>query len=184
MRFATAALSYAVAGPIGKVVSRSAKVPHAPFRWHNLAGPWFDNSIAVLEDRARRAVRALATRASSTAATTGTRGCEAIAEELVEPRGPGAGSADRAVAGDPVPGDDVLREREQEVLDDLHQRRVDPVLPARHLVRGLAEATSPATSGCTRFEAWGPRRCAPRIIPVSGSASSLAKPVVSSIAQP
>jgi hypothetical protein len=51
MRFATAALSYAVAGPIGKVVSRSAKVPDAPFAWHNLAGPWFDNSIAVLEDR-------------------------------------------------------------------------------------------------------------------------------------
>jgi len=51
MRFATAALSYGVAGPIGKVVSRSAKVPHAPFSWHNVAGPWFDNSIAVLEDR-------------------------------------------------------------------------------------------------------------------------------------
>ena len=52
MRFATAALSYAVAGPIGKVVARSAKVPNAPFGWHNLAGPWFDNSIAVVEDRA------------------------------------------------------------------------------------------------------------------------------------
>jgi hypothetical protein len=51
MRFATAALSYAVAGPIGKVVARSAKVPNAPFGWHNLAGPWFDNSIAVVEDR-------------------------------------------------------------------------------------------------------------------------------------
>ena len=50
MRFATAALSYAVAGPIGKTVSRSAKVPHAPFSWHNIAGPWFENSIAVLED--------------------------------------------------------------------------------------------------------------------------------------
>jgi hypothetical protein len=52
MRFATAALSYAVAGPIGKVVARSAKVPNAPFGWKNLAGPWFDNSIAVVEDRA------------------------------------------------------------------------------------------------------------------------------------
>jgi PhoD-like phosphatase len=51
MRFATAALSYAVAGPVGKVMSRSAKVPRAPFSWHYLAGPWFDNSIAVLEDR-------------------------------------------------------------------------------------------------------------------------------------
>ena len=52
MRFATAALAYAVAGPIGKVVARSAKVPNAPFSWRNLAGPWFDNSIAILEDRA------------------------------------------------------------------------------------------------------------------------------------
>jgi len=51
MRFATAVLAYAVAGPVGKLVARSAKVPDAPFRWHNIAGPWFDNSIAVLEDR-------------------------------------------------------------------------------------------------------------------------------------
>jgi hypothetical protein len=51
LRFATAALAYAVAGPIGKVVARSAKVPDAPFSWRNLAGPWFDNSIAILEDR-------------------------------------------------------------------------------------------------------------------------------------
>jgi hypothetical protein len=51
MRFITAALAYAVAGPLGKVVARSAKVPNAPFSWHNIAGPWFDNSIAVLEER-------------------------------------------------------------------------------------------------------------------------------------
>ena len=50
MRFATAALSYAVAGPIGKVLSQSTKVPDAPFSWSYLAGPWFDNSIAVLEE--------------------------------------------------------------------------------------------------------------------------------------
>jgi PhoD-like phosphatase len=51
MRFATAALAYAIAGPIGELVARSAKVPSPPFRWRNLAGPWFDNSIAILEDR-------------------------------------------------------------------------------------------------------------------------------------
>ncbi len=51
MRFATAALAYAVAGPIGKVVAQSAKVPDAPFGWKNVIGPWFDNNIAVLEDR-------------------------------------------------------------------------------------------------------------------------------------
>jgi hypothetical protein len=50
MRFATAVLAYAVAGPVGKLVARSAKVPNAPFRWHNIAGPWFDNSIAIVED--------------------------------------------------------------------------------------------------------------------------------------
>ncbi len=51
MRFATAALAYAVAGPLGKLVARTAKVASPPFRWRNLAGPWFDNSIAVVEDR-------------------------------------------------------------------------------------------------------------------------------------
>jgi hypothetical protein len=50
MRFATAALAYAVAGPVGELVARSAKVQNPPFSWGNLAGPWFDNSIAVLED--------------------------------------------------------------------------------------------------------------------------------------
>jgi len=51
MRFVTAALAYAIAGPMGKLVAHSAKVATAPFHWGNLAGPWFDNSIAVLEDR-------------------------------------------------------------------------------------------------------------------------------------
>ncbi|MFL6153428.1 MAG: alkaline phosphatase family protein, partial [Ornithinibacter sp.] len=51
LRFATAALAYAIAGPVGELVARSAKVPSPPFRWRNLAGPWFDNSIAILEDR-------------------------------------------------------------------------------------------------------------------------------------
>ena len=51
LRFATAALAYAVAGPVGELVARSAKVPSPPFSWSNLAGPWFDNSIAILEDR-------------------------------------------------------------------------------------------------------------------------------------
>ena len=51
MRFVTAALAYAIAGPMGKLVAHSAKVENAPFQWGNLAGPWFDNSIAVLEQR-------------------------------------------------------------------------------------------------------------------------------------
>ncbi len=48
-RFATAALSYGVAGPMGVAAARSAKVPEAPFAWDRVKGPWFDNNIAVLE---------------------------------------------------------------------------------------------------------------------------------------
>ena len=49
MRFATAALSYGVAGPLGRVVSGSAHVPAPPLDWRYLEGPWFDNNVAVLE---------------------------------------------------------------------------------------------------------------------------------------
>ena len=48
-RFATAALSYGVAGPLGMMAARSAKVPDPPFRWKRLRGPWFDNNLATLE---------------------------------------------------------------------------------------------------------------------------------------
>jgi phosphodiesterase/alkaline phosphatase D-like protein len=48
-RYATAAASYGVAGPLGAVVGRSAKVPDAPLRWRLVRGPWFDNNIATLE---------------------------------------------------------------------------------------------------------------------------------------
>ena len=50
-RFLTATMAYAVAGPVGRLVSRSAHVPRPPFRWRRLDGPWFDNCIATLEDR-------------------------------------------------------------------------------------------------------------------------------------
>ena len=52
-RFATAALSYGVAGPLGHVVARSAKVPDAPLRWKLKKGPWFDNNLATLEVHGR-----------------------------------------------------------------------------------------------------------------------------------
>ncbi len=51
-RFLTAVLAYAIAGPMGRLVSRSANVPRLPFHWTKLAGPWFDNAIATLEDGA------------------------------------------------------------------------------------------------------------------------------------
>ncbi|WP_445255600.1 alkaline phosphatase D family protein [Nocardioides aurantiacus] len=49
MRFATAVLSYGVAGVLGQVASRSAHVDEPPFRWERLRGPWFDNNLAVAE---------------------------------------------------------------------------------------------------------------------------------------
>ncbi len=50
LRYMTALLAYAIAGPLGRVVSRSAHVADPPFGWRKLAGPWFDNMIATLED--------------------------------------------------------------------------------------------------------------------------------------
>ncbi len=49
MRFATAALSYGIAGPMGLLAARSAHVPAPPFRWDRVQGPWFDNNLALLE---------------------------------------------------------------------------------------------------------------------------------------
>ncbi|HET8959273.1 alkaline phosphatase D family protein, partial [Nocardioides sp.] len=46
LRFLVAVLAYGVAGPLGRVVARSAKVPDAPFEWRFLKGPWFDNNLA------------------------------------------------------------------------------------------------------------------------------------------
>jgi phosphodiesterase/alkaline phosphatase D-like protein len=48
MRFATAVLSYGIAGPAGRLASRSARVPDAPLRWTYAEGPWFDNNLAFL----------------------------------------------------------------------------------------------------------------------------------------
>jgi hypothetical protein len=49
IRYATAALSYGVAGPIGHLVSRSTRVPEPPLVWKLRKGPWFDNNLATLE---------------------------------------------------------------------------------------------------------------------------------------
>ena len=49
MRYATAVLSYGVAGVLGRLASRSAHVEEPPFRWERLRGPWFDNNLAVAE---------------------------------------------------------------------------------------------------------------------------------------
>lgn len=51
MRFATAVLSYGVAGPVGRLASRSTRVPSAPLTWTYAEGPWFDNNLAFLRVR-------------------------------------------------------------------------------------------------------------------------------------
>ena len=48
MRFATAVLSYGVAGPVGRLASRSVHVADAPLTWRYAEGPWFDNNLACL----------------------------------------------------------------------------------------------------------------------------------------
>ena len=49
MRYATAVLSYGVAGVLGRLASRSAHVDQPPFRWERVEGPWFDNNLATAE---------------------------------------------------------------------------------------------------------------------------------------
>ncbi len=53
MRFATAVLSYGVAGPVGRLASRSTRVPDAPLTWRYAEGPWFDNNLACLQVNGR-----------------------------------------------------------------------------------------------------------------------------------
>ncbi|HEX5861460.1 MAG TPA: alkaline phosphatase D family protein [Nocardioides sp.] len=53
LRFLVAVLAYGVAGPVGHIVARSAKVAEAPVQWRPLRGPWFDNNLATLEVQGR-----------------------------------------------------------------------------------------------------------------------------------
>jgi hypothetical protein len=53
LRFLVAVLAYGVAGPVGHVVVRSAKVADAPLEWRMIKGPWFDNNLATLEVHGR-----------------------------------------------------------------------------------------------------------------------------------
>ncbi|MEE6295386.1 alkaline phosphatase D family protein [Georgenia wangjunii] len=46
---AFAAVGSHAARPVGALMSRWARVPEPPWRWHGIAGPWFDNNVAVLE---------------------------------------------------------------------------------------------------------------------------------------
>jgi hypothetical protein len=48
LRAMVSVMSHA-ARPLGRVLAGSAKVPEPRWRWHGVAGPWFDNNLALLE---------------------------------------------------------------------------------------------------------------------------------------
>ncbi|MFE5672856.1 alkaline phosphatase D family protein [Agromyces sp. NPDC056523] len=50
LRWFAVVMSYGVATPVGAAAARSVKVPDAPFEWHTVKGPWFDNNLALLRD--------------------------------------------------------------------------------------------------------------------------------------
>ncbi|MBM7503402.1 alkaline phosphatase D family protein [Agromyces aurantiacus] len=50
LRWFAVVMSYGVATPVGAAAARSVKVPDAPFEWHTVKGPWFDNNLALLHD--------------------------------------------------------------------------------------------------------------------------------------
>jgi phosphodiesterase/alkaline phosphatase D-like protein len=44
-----AVIAHGVARPLGAALAWSARVPDPPLRWRGVAGPWFNNNIAVLD---------------------------------------------------------------------------------------------------------------------------------------
>ena len=48
MRALVSGMSHA-ARPLGRLLAASAKVPDPRWSWHGVAGPWFDNNLALLE---------------------------------------------------------------------------------------------------------------------------------------
>ncbi|WP_348647738.1 alkaline phosphatase D family protein [Ornithinimicrobium sp. F0845] len=49
LRAVFAVFAHGVARPVGALLARSVRVPDPSLRWHGLAGPWFDNNVAVLD---------------------------------------------------------------------------------------------------------------------------------------
>lgn len=49
LRYFTAALALGPAVPFGAWMASSVRVPNPPFAWSSIKGPWFDNSLAILE---------------------------------------------------------------------------------------------------------------------------------------
>lgn len=49
LRAAFAVVAHGIARPLGLAVARAAGVPDPSLRWRGVAGPWFDNNLAVLD---------------------------------------------------------------------------------------------------------------------------------------
>lgn len=49
LRLANVVASFAVAGPLGRILAFLARVPKPPFRWKITNGPWFQNSMATID---------------------------------------------------------------------------------------------------------------------------------------
>jgi PhoD-like phosphatase len=54
-RWGSAVSIHGLAGPMGWLASRTARVPRPPIRWTISEGPWFENAIAFLDIDGRRA---------------------------------------------------------------------------------------------------------------------------------
>ena len=53
VRIAQAVLGKSMARPLELLVSRTSKVPNAPYHWPMTEGPWFENNLATLQVRGR-----------------------------------------------------------------------------------------------------------------------------------
>jgi hypothetical protein len=49
VRAANVVASHRLAGLVGTPLAAKAQVPRAPFRWHTIAGPWYDNNLAIMQ---------------------------------------------------------------------------------------------------------------------------------------
>ena len=49
IRASTGIMAHRVASPLGARAARSADVPASPWRWDTIAGPWYDNNIAIVQ---------------------------------------------------------------------------------------------------------------------------------------
>ncbi|WP_228639826.1 alkaline phosphatase D family protein [Microtetraspora sp. AC03309] len=49
LRLANVVASFAVAGPLGSLLARAARLPRPPIRWRLAAGPWFQNALATVD---------------------------------------------------------------------------------------------------------------------------------------